>query len=250
MIKFLLASTVTLYITLFGGFVATQYDIPLYLGGEFNSSVDQQSINSMIELIKDGSHPIITVNTPGGSADALKNLLLFLKYNKVGFDTYTTKYTASAGALIWTLGDKRIVERDALITFHSVHAGSYGLTATTVCNADKYIKSEKGKSDLRLLINNGMGFFLNQPTTTMQDIKDMEVVGIILGESGVAGVEQSLDAICVQMKSFNELQIEVVSKELDLDKEFVRKVLFKNFEYDSTFTGQELFDMGIATEVR
>ena len=213
---------------------------------EFNGGVDGASIALLISEMETKSNVTLHVNSPGGSATAFKNFTLYLRYTDKTFNTYTSRGAASAGALLWTMGKVRAIEPDAVILYHGAHLGTYSLTEVTVCRASTFMSTNRGQELFSYVMANGIAKSIKDKQLAWVDIKKIMTSRDIAKRDGVAGLEQNLDTVCKSLKESNDMQVRVIMEHTGLDEEYVRTVLLGNMEKDMRFTGQQLYDMGIA----
>lgn len=212
----------------------------------FEGGVDGTSIALLIAKMEMGDNVTLHVNSPGGSATAFKNFVLYMRYNNKTFNTYTSRSAASAGALLWTMGKVRAIEPDAVILYHGAHLGSYSLTEDTVCKASTFMATDRGQELFAYVLAEGVTKAIKDKKLVWSDIKKLQTTVTIAQMDGIAGVEQVLDTVCGSLKTSNDMQVKVIMDNTGLSEEYVRTILLGDMKKDMRFTGQQLFDIGIA----
>lgn len=194
---------------------------------------------------------LINVESPGGSGQVMRKLITAIAESKVPVDTYVKDNAASAGALLFILGDHRYVNPNAVITFHGGHFGTYALTEATLKRAIDLLANGELER-LMFLKNTGQ---LRASDVDIDTYKAVEVATAVAESCGLSGLLQTLDSMYTTLKISNELQVSTVYKVMvksdpSITKEYVKSTIFKDFKLDATFTGQQLIDMGIAEEFK
>jgi hypothetical protein len=202
-------------------------------------------------IVTDNERVLLTIDSPGGSGSTMRKIVEEISNSQIPIDTYVPDNAASAGAIMFILGDKRYVNKTSIITFHSAHYGSYALTENTL----KIVIDLLDQGILEDLV-----FKLQSKTLTASDVdikvyKALEIVSAIIQQCGLVGLNQTIRSMYETLVIANELQLNTVYSSLvktnpSITKAEVKEKIFGNFNVDMIFTGQQLIDMGIAQEFK
>lgn len=202
-------------------------------------------------IITDKERVLLTIDSPGGSVATIRKIIGEINNSQIPIDTYVPDNAASAGAIMFILGEKRYVNKTSVITFHSAHDGSYALTENTLKIAIDLL--DQG-------VLEDLVFKLQSKTLVASDVdikvhKALEVVSAIIQQCGLVGLNQTLRSRYETLVIANDLQLDTVYKSLvktnpSITKAEVKEKIFGNFDVDMIFTGQQLIDMGIAEEYK
>lgn len=174
---------------------------------------------------------MVVISSPGGNSSSLDVINALLQRSTVGVDTQVAGHAASAAAVLFTLGKTRVMAPTDEIMFHRV----------------------------RIMLG---GSFLNPGRPfTAQDFEDLLLHKKLLRKDATAedlkvGLkalkeipEKDLRELIASMRRIDLKMIQNVAKNLNLSETFVATNICKNNE-DTTFTGEEAFKLGIATDLK
>ena len=234
--------------------LVTNNDNKIVTTGEINN-ITLFNVSNKIKLsnliVTENERILIKIDSPGGSGKVMRQLVTLLESSEVPIDTYIDDNAASAGAILFMLGDNRYINPKATVTFHSAHFGSYALTEPTLKRAVDLI--DEGKlENLMFLKQTGQ---LKASDVDLETYKAVEVASAVVESSGLSGLVQTLDSMYVTLKIANELQLETVYKAMNkldstVTRGYVKRTMFADFKLDVTFTGKQLIDMGLAQEFK
>ncbi len=212
---------------------------------ELTTEVTEYSAGDVLrKLPKDMKKTLLTLSSPGGDVDAGKHLEAEVRYRNV--DTYVPVMAASMAAQLFMEGERRYVEPDALILFHSV-ANGLG-RPDQVGEMLKLLDSDIIKTYL------GGSITGDEVLATLDSAECKEhmskLLKILSDIGSVIETRDTLETIKNHMDMINEAGMFVFDKLISkkLTKERLLAI-YGNFKKNKFITGKELFELGIATHL-
>ena len=207
-----------------------------------NTEVDYYSMNTLLDKIKEANDfivpfesTVVTINSPGGLADALVE---FQRADKgsVPIDTYISVSAASAAALAFLEGRNRYMHPEATILFHGVRVfvnTNYGVLIVTAPDARHLVEHKVFRDDTA-----------EHNKKVLQHLKESGDLESILSE-----LSKLLEDIVADMEDMDKKMVSYVAKKLDVSEEFVRSFLIVPNK-DVVLTAEQAHRLGIATHVK
>ena len=196
-------------------------------------------------FVFEGERHVLALGTYGGMVYIKDEMVKTIKESKVPIDTYVEKFTASAGAMLFTEGENRIMHKDAKIMFHGVSIGGTILTEPTLNKMIEFVDTGKFEGVV----------FGTYRISTLEELDLMKMLLMVANSQGFSKAGEFSKSILENFKDINQKMLldvyEIVSaKHPHLTLDDVKRIVFANYEHDVTLTAQQAFDLGIATEIR
>jgi len=216
---------------------------------EFNQDFNGNSTKEATELVKKFNESkgkderiLIRLLSPGGEVMSGRD---FQRHLTAGLpvDTYVGVMAASMGADTFMLGERRYVDPDSIILFHGAAQGS-------IVTTEPVLK--------RLIEHVEQSAILEPSAQLMDDTTDIQplimMIDKMVQENGSYAVLHELrstyDVLCIINRTMSEkIAAKLQKTDPSWTNERVVKELFGDFKRDMVFTGQQLFDMGVATHL-
>jgi hypothetical protein len=187
--------------------------------------------------VEKGPHEriLLELSSPGGEVFSGKDLQATMK-SSLPIDTYVTSLAASMGADTFMLGERRYVDEDAMVVFHGGHSGDTLTTEPVLERLVKHLENPESTDD-----NSDIA-----PAISMIDAKVAQQGSYIT----LHDVRSTLD----MLKAINHGMVTRIAELLHKTdstwtKERVQTELFGDFKRDMIFTGKQLVEMGVATNL-
>lgn len=237
---------------------------------EESSKVLQSEINEAKD--KGAKRVLVDINSPGGEVFGGK-IGASVIFNDDRVDTYVSGVAASMAAQTFMAGNRRFMEKDAVILFHGAHSGSAMSTQVGIEKLLKILESDDFKNLIKDEIQGNKEKDITKEQTSdammrlMESIskgtKPMEkVVGdpmdyayvVLLKKAVLDGgyfdVKTELVNALALLKTINVTGAVVFDKIIERSngrwtRERVIKEIYGNFEKDMVFTGEQMFEMGL-----
>lgn len=213
-----------------GLIVSTQsHDHRAYLISELDAGA-VQNILEKAENVRTSFLPFqsltLVLDSPGGLADGMNVILRELERSDIKFNTQIEYMAASAAAVLFTKGEKRVMIKDSEILFHRVRimVGMFGTIVLTAHDIATYVNTGKMPVDFEGDAQSAIDF-LN-------------------------GVDRKVivDVLASLLKTDDNL-IKTVAKNLGMTEEEVVKNLLPVGK-DVILTAEEALKLGVATEIK
>ncbi len=231
----------------------------------FSAQFSQDTVDSTINKIKsdtdngtNNERVLLKLTSPGGEVFSGKKLRTEMTKKGMHVDTYVPAFAASMGADIFMQGERRYVEPDAIVLFHGAHAGTYAVSQPIL-----QIKLDILQSQEFIDALNAPSYMSQDPSNPMQmyrsklDAKHAAYMSELLQAVNSRGYEvvlMELQSIFDIISTINEtmlLGFERAIKQSNgkLTMDILREKVFRNFTQDVVLTGQQLYDLGLATDL-
>lgn len=196
-------------------------------------------------FVFEGERHTLALGTYGGMVFVKDEMVEVIKASKVPVDTYVEKFTASAGAMLFTEGEHRIMHKDAKIMFHGVSLNGTILTEPTINKMIDFVDSGKFEGVI----------FGTYRLSTLEELDLMKMLLMIANSQGFSKAAEFSKYLLEEFKVINQRMLldvyKLVSvKHPHLTLDDVKRIVFANYERDVVLTAQQAFDLGIATEIR
>jgi ATP-dependent protease ClpP protease subunit len=245
------------------------------LSSDFNKDSTDAMYNAFKDIHKvktDGERGLLTITSPGGEVAAGRRALSQMN-GGVTFDTYIPTRAASMGADAFMQGERRYIEPDAILIFHGAFGGGSYFNAEASLEIRHTMVNLPIIEELYKQVLTGKTPELNKLTGEDTPLNKVEVVKLLLymgysADEARAGGEAILKAL--------ETNLETVKHEIGSERDLVRMInrtalhsfklaieqskgklteaiildkVFANFKKDVFITGQQAYDMGLATHL-
>ena len=212
----------------FGSTVDLNNDILVF--DEFNGGL-MKDVRSQLKDVTKIRLPFeyltLNVSSPGGNVSALKHIMRHVRATGMPVDTLITEDSASAAAMLFTMGKNRMMSEDARILFHRVRvfAGSpFNPVAITGKDIDDFLKTGKAE-------------YLHSPEESKQIVEILSKVK-----------RSDLEELLADLTKLDKELIATAAKNLNLPADFVETKIFP-VNVDKWLTAKEAKDLGIVTEI-
>lgn len=250
---------------------------------KFKSPFDEAARDTVSDMVDDingikapGERMLIEITSDGGAVFPGREMQQKLK-SGVSLDTYVPLMAASMGADTFMLGERRYVERDALILFHGVHLGKFSLTEGFLTKVIKQLELEhRNRVDAVDQIVGTLSDSTSEGPATettagsaiisLEEILDaaravmdprdlgpaIEELRVGVERAGYLTVMHSLRSTRDMLAGINNGAIDKIVEAMKATRPGitaaqVRKEVFKDFEQDVVLTGNQMLEMGLAT---
>lgn len=198
------------------------------------------------ELLGHKSHTIL-IHSPGGALDTYYNIYDAVDKSNMEIVTKVDNYAASAAALLFLKGDKRVMKERATLIFHGVRIGTHNLTQYNLQQAVDFIDSGK----LKKVIEG------NYEPTTIEDLQALTTIEFAsqFFKANLSAIEVQIKTNLEGLKKANNYIVKNVTRQLNatgkfqFTEEWVIVNLFDNFKGDVVIDSATALKLGIATEV-
>lgn len=226
----------------------------------FSAQFDYSTTDTAIGSLKDaskhigsGERALIKITSPGGSVTAGKGLKRQMK-SGLPVDTYVPVMAASMGADVFMQGERRYVEPDAIILFHGAHQGTYGSSQTILELKLNILESKEFKEALQMELRSGGRESVILNTIPIEHLAYAGQLADAVLKEGYEVVRMKLKSSLDIISAINTSLLVVFQKAIDssngkLTMEKVRHDIFRDFTEDVVLTGQQVYDLGLATNL-
>lgn len=216
--------------------INTDTRIPLY--GPFTEQHARYIATKVIaanELVFPGKTITLVVNSIGGENSSLKSMLNELKASKVTVNTEAIDMASSAGAILFTAGKERTMQKDSKLMFHRARVMLPGPIVLTVTDLKIFQKTGKFPDAV----------FKTLPP----EVLAMGLIPI-LTESIAKLLGEELTQIINDLEQFNNNIVNLVAKNIGKSPAFVVKNLLPELDEDITLTARQALELGVATKIK
>jgi ATP-dependent protease ClpP protease subunit len=220
---------------------------PIIMRGEVSS----RSVIAPIEELKSQEgRSLVIITSPGGSVNAGRELLVEMRHKDV--DTYVPNFAYSMGAEMWLEGKRRYVEPDAVLLFHSALVPSLG-SPHELEQMIRVMEQEPIKT--KLINGESTKSILDGMTSTEDKMYFLKLVRLSGGNPiDFLTAIQEFKTVVSDLNAVNRslLTSKVFKKLVDSGKmtmERIKEIVYGDLKGNVFLTGQELYDLGIATDL-
>lgn len=242
----------------------------------FDKQFDNASVDPSLKMLEKmnnfkgkNERILIKITSPGGAVFEGKKLKVAMNAG-LSTDTYISAFGASMAADIWAQGKRRYIEPDALVLFHGAYRGDYSSSQPVLTKKLTILESQEFAQILDTIqketqtpkedVNPMLGAPPEpgpNPTLASVSIKDKALYEELLREVIATGYDATLMTLksevdvtsVINSSMLNSMTTIVEQSNGKLTLESLRKLLFDDFSRDVVLTGQQLFDMGVATHL-
>lgn len=190
-----------------------------------------EQINQANDIIVPFERTVVTLNSPGGSADALVEFQRASK-GSIPIDTYISVGAASAAALAFLEGERRMMHPEATIMFHGVRIivpTFHGIIVITAPDARNILSHGQFREDTA---------DINK--TTIAAMKERNAYDAFIAE-----IKDGLKGMVDEMEQLDVKMIEYVAEKLNVGQLFVKENLIVPNK-DVRLSAAEAKRMGVA----
>ena len=226
----------------------------------FSAQFDDSTTGTAIGSLKDaskhigrGERALIKITSPGGSVFAGKGLQRQME-SGLPVDTYVPVTAVSMGAITFMQGERRYVEPDAIILFHGARLGKSGSTQPILELKLKILESKEFREALQMDLRSGGRGSEIVNTIPIEHLAYADKLAAAVLKKGYEVVREDLKSDLDSLSAINASLLGVFQKAIDssngkLTVEKVKHDIFRDFTEDVVLTGQQVYDLGLATNL-